>query len=89
MTTTEPVALAAAVKEALSALVKVLIVFGIVQMTGEQVAALLLAIDPILALLAMIYARSNSTPKSAPTLSEGTAVTVTTPAGTPGRVTTL
>ena len=80
---TEPVALPNLIKEAISAVIKVLVVFSIIQITGEQLAALLLVVDPVLAVFATLYSRMNSTPTAAPVLAQGTSVTVTTPAGQP------
>ena len=85
----EPVALPNLIKEAISAVIKVLVVFSIIQITGEQLAALLLVVDPVLAVLATLYSRMNSTPTAAPVLSQGTNVTVTTPAGQPDTQVTL
>jgi hypothetical protein len=76
----EPAAIAAFV----AILVNLFVSFGL-KLTVEQISLINALVVAGLAL----FVRQNSTPVAAPTLPEGTNVTVTTPPGTPDRVTTL
>lgn len=82
--TTEPIALTSLIKESISAMIKLLVLVGLVAVDAEQLAAILLVVDTLLALAAAIYARTRSTPTAAPVLPVATPVT--TPTGEPAVV---
>lgn len=78
---TEPVAISTAIKEAISAGVKVLVIFGVVVWSGEQTAAVMLAVDSILAIVIMVWQlRSRVTSIAAPRVPAGSTVTSYDPA---------
>ena len=77
----EPAAIAAALKEAISALIKVIVVFGIVQMTTEQFGVLMIAVDALLAVVMVLFLRPQITPVASPQVPAGTNVQVTNSAG--------
>ncbi len=79
--TKEPVVIAGAVRSILF----VLVLLSVVTLDDKQLAGIALGLELLLGL----FARSNSTSTSAPTLTEGTKVTVVTPAGEPNRVATV
>lgn len=74
--TSEPVAIAQAIKELISAGVKALVIFGLVAWSGEQTAAVMLIVDSALAMLVVLFTRRSVTPIATPTLKPGTEVTI-------------
>lgn len=78
----EPAVIAASVKELVSSLVKLLVVFAVVQMTTEQFGMLMIFIDSALAVIMVMFIRQNVTPTSSPIIDKGTIVKVTSPDGT-------
>jgi hypothetical protein len=78
---TEPVAISTAIKEALSASLKLLVIFSVVAWSAEQFAGIMLAVDSLLAVILLIWqARSKVTSLASPRLPSGTDVTVYNPA---------
>lgn len=74
---TEPITVNTAIKEALSAVLKVLVIMGVVVWSAEQTAAILLAVDALLAVVLLLWqARNRSTSIAAPRVPLGTTVTV-------------
>lgn len=83
----EPVALAGVAKAVVSNGVKLLLALGVVALTGEQVAILLIFVDNALDLIALAWARLQVTPTAHPVLPAGSSVT--TPSGTAATVRTV
>ena len=80
----EPVALAGVTKAVISTGVKLLLALGVVALTGEQVALLLIFVDNALDLIALAWARLQVTPIGAAVLPAGTMLT--TPSGSTATV---
>jgi hypothetical protein len=85
----EPISITTLVKEFVSSGIKLAVVLGLFVINEVQLAGLLLFLDNGMAIAKLIIDRRNVTPIAAPSLPEGTRVTVETPAGEPNRVMTL
>jgi len=84
----EPITISGAIGIVLSTGLTLISLFG-VQLTPEQMAAVLGFGNAVIILAVMIYSRARSTSLSNPTLAQGTTVTVVTPEGQPNSTTTL
>lgn len=77
----EPITVNTAISQALSSLLKVLVIFGLWQMTTEQFGILMLAVDSLLAVVFLLWqARNQSTPINEPRVPAGTLITSYNPA---------
>lgn len=73
---TEPITINTAIKEALSSLLKAIVIFGLWQMTTEQFGVLMIAVDSTLAVIFLLWqARGKSTSIAAPRIPAGTLIT--------------
>ena len=70
----EPAAIIAAVKELISSVIKLLVVFAIIQMTTEQFGILMIVVDSAMAVIATLLIRNAVTPIEKPAVPEGTVV---------------
>lgn len=73
----EPAVIAAAIKELISAIIKLAVVFSVIKMTTEQFGSLIIVIDSFMAILMVLVIRQNVTPVSAPRVEKGTKIEVT------------
>jgi hypothetical protein len=73
---TQPVAIGELFKQLVSGVIKLLIIFGVLAWSGEQVATVLLVVDLALAFAAGVWVYLKVTPTAAPKLPAATAVTV-------------
>lgn len=73
----EPAVIAAAVKEMISNLIKLLVVFAVIKVTAEQFGMLMIFIDSAMAVIMVLFIRQNVTPVASPQVEEGTIIRVT------------
>ena len=73
----EPVAIIAAVRELISAALKMLVILNLVVWSAEQTAAILLVADAALTVISTTLSRSQVTPLAAPRLPADTPVEYT------------
>jgi hypothetical protein len=81
----EPITISGAIGIVLSTGLTMVSLFGL-QLTPEQIAAVLGFGNALILLGVMIYSRARSTSVSNPTIAEGTNITVRTPEGQDDRV---
>ena len=78
---TEPITINTAITQAISNFLKLLVVFGLWQLTTDQFGILMIAVDSSLAVIFLLWqARNQSTSINAPRVPAGTPVTSYNPA---------